>query len=244
MKLITFARLLLWSGCIGSLAFFLFFVIIHYKVPVYAYIPANIPAFLGNGEAIKKFADEIKSISDIWQGVSAALVGLGAIIARGQHTVDKGLNGTWYWVSTIQENNTILRVAWGEMMIDDIHNEKKRKDHPQDVLNGKVQADSQDPAAANSQFSANEIVIGRPASRVFFYQWAYHDGVTVTGITKLNFHKDWVRRWILQRRVVTRMDGIFMSDSAADSGLIELYKSQDQAFGIYQGLASQLQHAA
>ena len=243
MRLIIFARLLLWLGCIGSLAFFLFFVIDRYKVPIAAYIPSDIPVFLRDGDTIRKFADQIKSISDIWQGVSAALVGLGAIIARRQNTVDKGLNGDWFWVSNIQKNKIILRVAWGEISINDIHNEKKRKDHAGEVLNGKVYADSQDAAAVNSQFSANEIVVGRPNSQVFFYLWSYH-GAKVTGITKLNFHKGWVGQWIFQRRDVTSMDGIFMSDSAADSGFIELYKNKDQAFGMYQGLASQLQQAA
>src|SRR5438874_1569992 len=121
MRLITFARLLLWLGCIGSLAFFLFFVIDRYKVPIAAYIPSDIPVFLRDGDTIRKFADQIKSISDIWQGVSAALVGLGAIIARRQNTVDKGLNGDWFWVSNIQKNKIILRVAWGEISINDIH---------------------------------------------------------------------------------------------------------------------------
>jgi hypothetical protein len=236
MRLITLARTLLWSACIGGILVFL----IEYD-PAREKVLSLLSSFWKepvkfDAKSIKEYKDYI----DIWQGVSAVMVGIGSFIAREYHNVEKKLNGTWFWVSIMQHNGKVTRVGRGEMTIEGIHNFKKRKEDPRIVLSGKVKADSGKPTAANSVFHATQIVVGQKNSQVIFYEWEYYDGDDARGVTKLRYDKTWETTFWMFKRASLNMSGRFMLDTAAGGGTIEFFKSDGEALAKYNGVVRNL----
>jgi hypothetical protein len=130
------------------------------------------------------------------------------------------------------------------MTISGIHDFKKRKDAPQEVISGKAYGDSMEPRAIGNLFRAKEIVVGRAISKVLFYEWEYHDGVNATGLTKLNYYKEPTRGGWLGPRMIIGMYGIFMSDNTEQGGKIEFFQDKQVAEAKYQGVAGRLPRAA
>ena len=87
MQLITLARLLIWSVCVGGAVVFL----IEYE-PARNFILLNTIQFVApkiTVENVEDFTKSIKSATDIWEGISALFVAVGAIIHREYYKVNR-----------------------------------------------------------------------------------------------------------------------------------------------------------
>jgi hypothetical protein len=227
MQLITLARILIWSVCVGGAIVFL----IGYE-PAQKFILSNAVQFGMpeiTAENLKNLAESTKSATVIWDGVSALFVAVGALIHREHYKVNKNLNGDWYWVSTMEHEGKLVRAGWGEMIIHSIHDAKLRKTSPQEVIRGQAFAASDSSSAEGSLFQATEIVIGRASSRVLFFEWEYHDGFSATGVTKLTyFTKPEAPGWFSGESPIG-MRGAFMMDTSEGSGKIQFFEKREEA---------------
>ena len=247
MQLITLARILIWSVCVGGAIVFL----IGYE-PAQKFILLNALQLVMpriTADNLQNFAKSTKSATVIWDGVSALFVAVGAIIHREHYKVNRNLNRHWYWVSTMEHAGELVRAGWGEMIINSIHNAKLRKTNPQDVMHGKAFAASDSSSAEGSLFQATEIVIGRASSRTLFFEWEYHDGFSATGVTKLTyFTKPEPPGWFSGEFPIG-IRGAFMMDTSEGSGKIQFFEKREDAnkkytdeltktFGAPQGKAA------
>lgn len=110
MQLITLARILIWSVCVGGVIIFL----IGYD-PALRFILSNAVQFgmpKITAENLKDFAESTKSATVIWDGISALFVAVGVIIHREHYKVNKNLNRDWYWVSTMEHAGELVRAGW------------------------------------------------------------------------------------------------------------------------------------
>jgi hypothetical protein len=230
MQLITFARILIWSACVGGLLVFL----IEYQ-PVRELVVLNAIQFIVpniTADHLTNVAAYAKSTTEIWDAISALFVAVGAIIHREHYRVDRSLNGQWFWVSKIERDRRPLRAGWGEMIIHSIHDAQLRKEHPQQVIYGKTYSASDDSSAEGSLFQATEIVIGRASSQVLFFEWEYHDGFTATGVTKLKYFTKHKNGWF-SRASSIEIRGAFMMDTSEGSGTIEFFETPEEANVTY-----------
>jgi hypothetical protein len=230
MQLITFARILIWSACVGGVLVFL----IEYQpardlvvLSTIQFIAPNITV-----DRLKTVADYAKSSTEIWDAISALFVAVGAIIHREHYKVDRGLNGQWFWVSKIERDRRPLRAGWGEMIIHSIHDAQIRKEHPQQVIYGKTYSASDDSSAEGSLFQATEIVIGRASSQVLFFEWEYHDGFIATGVTKLKYFTKRRSGWFSRSSSID-IRRAFMMDTSEGAGTIEFFETREEANVTY-----------
>ncbi len=256
MRLLTFARFVIWSAFVGSLLIFLVSPVVPYSgniyegaYQVYGYIRESSMILFGRtsipqvtlGQA-NEFANRMDEgfghVSAAWHLITALLIAIGATSARYVYKVDKRLNDDWYWVSKTEENGHLLRLAKGTMKIDNIHRFNKRQKEPQAIINGKMTGfadlEGQNVVDPNNRFQATHIVVGRDHSHTLFFQWEYVDGIIATGITRLNFLEQQASLW---QRVCGRsslvLRGTFMLDSSVGGGTMSYYAQKGDANADY-----------
>lgn len=179
---------------------------------------------------------DYEGISKIWTGMSAVLVGGGAIGMRNSISVDKKLDGDWYWVSKVMDHSgdKILRFATGIVTISGIDNWKKREESPGDVLHGSAKKIN-NKDVTNSVFSASSITIAR--NRAIYYEWEYNGSNGSSGWTKLTWQPVTEEGLLgIIRRSGISIKGRFCMANSFGSGSIEFFRSKAEAFAEYEML--------
>jgi hypothetical protein len=254
---LTLARIAIWGAVCGGVVFFgITWLVAHPEVltPGIRLVASAVEPIVGKiglhdaATAVDQLEKIKDTISEFWHLASAALVSCGALGARAVYRTDRRINGTWHWVATVTEGNHLLSVSQGTMVIKDIDVYRKRRKNAAGVLSGSMSRSTTLPGetAGHNGFHATDIVMGRPATRRFFYEWEYVNGISATGLTKVVWEivpqpgrnsvvgralrRIWPKHSLL-------MVGRFMADNTPGSGTINYH--QDEAAADRQYRAAQ-----
>jgi hypothetical protein len=224
--MITIARTALWLSCIGSLIFF----------GLYLYKPQYPEVFsLLSGLGLSQLGDVAKKLPDWWQAASGILTGAGAVIARHHYSIDRGLNGTWYWVAKTEKNEQVLRAEWGKITIQNIH--KKKKGSAANVISGVTNGTIPRGNTVGTEFYASDILVGEQVETKLYYEWTDEVGGR-TGISRLSYKrvpKPGFWNGVFKQ---TKLDlhGKFMPDNGDATGDIEYFDDETVANAKYEQL--------
>lgn len=225
MRVLTLARLSIWCGVGGS--------------AILATLMALKPELENllktiQGVDVKAITENLDAITKSWTGLSALLVGGGAVGIRQVIAVDKRLNGDWHWVATIVESQSdlIIKVSRGVTKISDITDWQKRLENPNKVLHGQTIESNGVPAGDNG-FVAKEILVARDST--IFYEWEYMDNKVVTGWTRLKCLPTGQERGFFSfRRPEVHIVGTFCMANSYGTGTINFFAKEKTAKKEYE----------
>jgi hypothetical protein len=236
MRGITAARAVLWTSCASSLALFLL------------YVAGILDTAMGWVRSLdsQKVADLTKEIPVWWSVLSGLMTGIGAFFARHYNTIDKRLNGTWYWVAYASDaGHKIVDLGKGVVTITNLN--KINPGLVGEIIVGRTEKNLTSFALENKIFRSTQVLIGKRVGPAAYYEWTYDD-LNISGMSRLEYSPSyppsylpaskWWQRPLPRRR---KMDvrGSFMFDNGQATGKIEYYLTDDEANLKYQHLAYQ-----
>lgn len=215
MRILSISRFFTWTAVTGSLALF-----------------ASLQPQLQSAFEILKNLP-LDEISKLWHGLTALLVGGGALGVKHVISIDKRLNDKWYWVSTVMDvqGKKIIRVSKGITIINNLDNWKEREEKPGKVLYGEA-VSLNGEAAPNNSFHATNIIAAR--DQTLFYEWQYYDDVQANGWTRLNWQYTEKKNCIFCFGNRIRIKGEFCMANSYGAGKIDFFDNSSEADILYE----------
>lgn len=167
--------------------------------------------------------------------LSALIAGIGAWGTREALQSQKRLNGTWYFVSTVSQNDRIARASKGEIKFRSLQLVGKR--HASELAQGKV-TEVTGKLPILGEFHATEIVIGNTKPYCIYLEWYYigSDVVATTKIRSAPINSSGERP--------DTVTGIFVLHNIEGSGKTYYFKTEKEAQLIYQNYGNQINQPA